>query len=64
MKYVEPEETWDKITEAIVKGLHRAITEEEAKAIFWLKDAGYESRVPLAKLFSEMAARIKELEEE
>ena len=56
-KFGEPEVTEKQMTETLVKGLGRDLTEQESNTIKWLSDAGYESRGVLLDLFKELTQK-------
>jgi hypothetical protein len=55
--FVEPKETREEMVRVLVKGLGRALTDQEANTIFWLSQCGYESRGVLTDLFRELVER-------
>jgi hypothetical protein len=55
--FVEAKETREEMVKVLVKGLGRALTDQEANTIFWLSETGYETRGVLTDLFKELVER-------
>lgn len=56
-KFVEPRVTQMEMAKILVKGLGRALTDQEAKTIHWLSNCEYETRGVLTDLFKELVER-------
>lgn len=53
-EFMEPGVTRNKMIEILVRGLGRALTEQEVRVIYWLGDCEYETRGVLTDLFEEL----------
>lgn len=57
-KYVEPAQTRQEMAKVLIKALERSLTDQEAKALYWLSDCEYETRGVILDLFKELASKI------
>lgn len=63
-KFVEPAVTRQEFSQTLVKGLGRALTEQEAKTLHWLSECEFETRGVILDLFKELVKRQDEAIEE
>lgn len=54
-QFVEPEETRKEMVEVLVKGLGRALTQQEADTLYWLSECEYTTRGVILDLFKEIS---------
>lgn len=59
-RFVDPQVTRQKMSKTLVKGLGRALTQQEANTIYWLSECEYETRGILLDLFKELVEKKEE----
>lgn len=60
-KFVDPQVTRNEMLKVLVKGLGRALTDQEIETIYYLGDCEYKTRGVLLNLFKELVERQEEL---
>lgn len=54
-QFIEPSETSKEMAEVLVKGLGRALTQQEADTLYWLSECEYVTRGVILDLFKELS---------
>ncbi|MBL4951028.1 hypothetical protein JK635_02085 [Neobacillus sp. YIM B02564] len=56
-QFIEPEETKKEMVNVLVKGLERALTDQEIRIIYWLSECEYQTRGVILDLFKELSEK-------
>lgn len=62
-RFVDPDVTRKEMAKLLIKGLGRALTDQEVRMVYWMGDCDYEFRGVMTDLFKELSQRIEYFKE-